>query len=49
MTHSAELSSDGSGCISRMNNALEKIPERLASAEAHLQDNLVQLKKAKGE
>jgi hypothetical protein len=37
MTHSAELGTDSFGNITRINNAFDKIPQRLRSVEAKLQ------------
>jgi hypothetical protein len=49
MTHTATLSSDPSGCISRINNAFDKIPERLMASENQLQTLYEQVENAKTE
>jgi hypothetical protein len=49
MTHTATLSNDPSGCISRINNAFDKIPERLQSSENQLQTLHEQVDNAKAE
>jgi len=49
MTHTATLSNDPSGCISRINNAFDKIPERLRSSENQLQTLHEQVENAKAE
>jgi hypothetical protein len=49
MTHSATLSNDPSGCISRINNAFEKIPDRLMASENQLQTLHEQMENAKTE
>ena len=49
MTHTATLSNDPSGCISRINNAFDKIPERLKSSEVQLQTLHEQVENAKAE
>ena len=49
MTHTATLSNDASGCISRINNAFDKIPERLKSSEVQLQTLHEQAENAKTE
>ena len=49
MTHAATLSGDPSGCISRINNAFDKIPERLRSSENQLQTLYEQVENAKAE
>ena len=49
MTHSTTLSNDPSGCISRINNTLDRIPERLHSSENQLQTLHEQLENAKTE
>ena len=47
MTHTADLGSDAYGNITRINNAFEKIPGRLRSAEAQLQTLHEQVENAK--
>jgi len=47
MTHQVELSSDAFGNITRINNALDKLPERLDSAKQHLEDINKQIEAAK--
>ena len=37
MTHTAVLGNDRGGNITRINNAFDKIPQRLVSVEAHLE------------
>jgi hypothetical protein len=49
MTHSADLSNDSFGSITRINNALEKIPDRLRASEAQLETTLSQFESAKNE
>ena len=49
MTHSAVLGADASGNITRINNAFDKIPQRLASVEAQLQTLHDQMENAKAE
>jgi len=49
MTHSATLGNDGGGNISRINNAFDKIPQRLASVEAQLETLHSQQETAKSE
>jgi len=49
MTHTATLSNDPSGCISRINNAFDKIPERLRASENQLQTLHEQVENAKTE
>ena len=49
MTHIATLSNDPSGCISRINNAFDKIPDRLRSSENQLQTLHEQVENAKAE
>jgi len=49
MTHSATLGDDGPGNITRINNAFDKIPQRLQSVEARLQMLGNQVKNAKTE
>jgi hypothetical protein len=49
MTHSATLSNDPSGCISRINNAFDKIPDRLLASENQLQTLHEQMENAKTE
>jgi hypothetical protein len=47
MTHTAALGEDSSGNITRINNAFDKIPQRLASSEAQLQTLHEQVENAK--
>ena len=49
MTHLVELSDDVYGNITRMDNTLEKMPERLQGMEAHLQTLYQQQSAAKAE
>jgi len=49
MTHTATLGNDISGNITRINNAFEKIPQRLQSVEAQLQSVYDQIENAKTE
>jgi hypothetical protein len=49
MTHTAALGTDESGNITRINNAFDKIPQRLASSEAQLQTLREQVENAKTE
>jgi hypothetical protein len=49
MTHATALGSDSFGNITRINNTLDKIPERLNASEADLQNNITQLENAKVE
>ena len=49
MTHTAVLGDDSSGNITRINNAFDKIPQRLVSAEAQLQTLHEQMENAKSE
>ena len=49
MTHTATLGADESGNITRINNAFDKIPQRLASSEAQLQTLYEQVENAKVE
>jgi len=49
MTHLVELGDDVHGNIIRMDNALEKMPERLKGVEAHLQTLHQQMDAAKAE
>jgi len=49
MTHAATLSNDASGCISRINNAFDKIPDRLKASEVQLQTLNEQMENAKAE
>jgi hypothetical protein len=49
ITHRIELSESATGNITRIANALEKIPERLESAKAHLKDLHKQLEDARAE
>lgn len=47
LTHTAELSGDVGGNITRINNALEKIPEDLQAQKTHLAELQTQLEGAK--
>jgi hypothetical protein len=47
MTHTAVLSNDPSGCVSRINNAFDRIPDRLKSSEVQLQTLHEQVENAK--
>ena len=49
MTHSVELSNDSFGSITRINNSLEKIPDRLRASEVQLETTLSQMESAKNE
>jgi len=49
MTHTATLGGDSSGNITRLNNALDKIPDRLRSSEAQLENHLTQMEVTKTE
>ena len=49
MTHTATLSNDASGCISRINNAFDKIPDRLKASEVQLQTLNEQVENTKAE
>ena len=49
MTHTATLGNDSSGNITRINNAFDKIPARLASVEAQLETLYSQQANAKAE
>jgi len=49
MTHTAVLGYDSFGNITRINNAFEKIPQRLLSSEAQLQTLFEQMESAKSE
>jgi len=49
MTHTATLGNDASGNIARINNAFDKIPQRLQSSEAQLQALYDQIGLAKAE
>ena len=49
MTHTATPRKDPSGCISRINNAFDKIPDRLRSSENQLQTLHEQVENAKAE
>jgi len=49
MTHTAVLGEDGAGNITRINNAFDKIPQRLLSSEAQLQTLYDQAENAKTE
>jgi hypothetical protein len=49
MTHTATLGDDGAGNITRINNAFDKIPQRLQSTEAQLQAFYDQVENAKVE
>ena len=49
MTHPVELSDDVYGNLTRIDNALEKMPERLQGVEAHLQTLYQQQDAAKAE
>jgi conjugal transfer/entry exclusion protein len=47
MTHPATLGEDSSGNITRINNAFDKIPQRLYSVEAQLQTLTAQMENAR--
>ena len=49
MTHAVSLGDDASGNIARINNALDRIPQRLQSVEAQLQALYGQIENAKAE
>ena len=49
MTHTAFLGDDGAGNITRINNAFDRIPQRLQSVEAQLQTYYEQTENAKAE
>jgi hypothetical protein len=49
MTHTAMLGSDSFGNITRINNAFDKIPQRLQSSEVQLQTLYEQVENAKTE
>jgi len=49
MTHTAALGSDGGGNITRINNAFDRIPQRLASVEAQLETLYKQQENARAE
>ena len=49
MSHKVELGKDGRGNLIRIENALEKIPDRLKSAEIHLEELKNQQKTAEAE
>ena len=49
MTHHVALGEDGRGNLIRIENALEKIPDRLKSAEVHLEETKNQQKTAESE
>ena len=49
MTHHVALGEDGRGNLIRIENALEKIPERLKSTEVHLEEIKNQQKTAESE
>ena len=49
MTYQVELGTDTFGNITRINNAFEKIPQRLLSSEAQLQTLFEQMESAKSE
>ena len=49
MTHTAVLGDDSSGNITRINNAFNKIPQRLQSSEAQMQTLYDQMENAKAE
>ena len=47
MTHTATLGDDSSGNITRINNAFDRIPERLNSVEVQLQTLTAQMENAR--
>ena len=49
MTHTAVLGDDASGNVTRINNAFDKIPQRLQSSKAQLQTLYEQMENAKAE
>ena len=49
MSHIVHLSDDASGNITRINNAFDRIPQRLQSVEAQLQNINAQIENAKNE
>jgi len=49
MTHTTPLGNDSFGNITRINNAFDKIPDRLRSTEVQLTNHLAQLENAKEE
>jgi hypothetical protein len=49
MTHTATLGDDAGGNITRINNAFDKIPQRLASVEAQLETYHSQQENARAE
>ena len=49
MTHSASLGDDSGGNITRINNAFDKIPQRLTSVEAQLENLYNQQENARAE
>ena len=49
MTHTTALGNDASGNVTRINNAFDKIPQRLQSSEAQLQTLYDQMENAKAE
>jgi hypothetical protein len=49
LSHKAVLGDDPLGCITRINNALDSMPERLAATQSELENTKLQLENAKAE